>query len=125
MNKSWESIQASRTVVKLQFLNLQVRFMYILSLRKSAPIPSSLLFDSGRVLKTRILYLHCGSAESRKAQTRELKSMIKEYGVEVIAIGDGAAARETEILISQIANEREEKIVSRRHCNDNRDILSS
>lgn len=58
-----------------------------------------------RVLHTCILHLHCGSIDSRNSQLKQLNSLIQKFDVRTIAVGDGVAARETEMVLSHILNE--------------------
>ncbi|MEG2003897.1 MAG: Tex family protein, partial [Clostridia bacterium] len=59
---------------------------------------------TGRVLDTAVIYpTHSGDAVLRSKTV--LKSMITKYGVQIIAIGNGTASKETEIFTSETLKE--------------------
>ncbi len=59
---------------------------------------------TGKVLDTAVIYpTHSGDAVNRSKAT--LKSMINKYHVQIIAIGNGTASKETEIFTSETLKE--------------------
>lgn len=56
------------------------------------------LDETGRLLHHEIIYPHPPQSEKVKSMTR-LSSMVEGYGIEVIAIGNGTASRETEKFV--------------------------
>ena len=64
---------------------------------------------TGRVLDTSVIYPTHSDAQIEKSKA-VLKSMIKKYGVEVIAIGNGTASKETEMFTAQTIGEIDDKV---------------
>ncbi|RSK25668.1 RNA-binding transcriptional accessory protein [Bacillus sp. HMF5848] len=56
---------------------------------------------TGKVLHIGVIYPH-PPKNQREESKRAIKEIISKYGVEVIAIGNGTASRETETLIAEI-----------------------
>ncbi|MGG0717822.1 Tex family protein [Robertmurraya massiliosenegalensis] len=65
--------------------------------------------ETGKVLKIAVVYPHPPSAKPREAKEK-VEAILKQYKVEVVAIGNGTASRETEQFISDILKEQEEPI---------------
>ncbi|MBQ9985195.1 MAG: RNA-binding transcriptional accessory protein [Oscillospiraceae bacterium] len=64
---------------------------------------------TGKVLDTSVIYpTHGAAQESRSAEI--LKDKIKRWGVEVIAIGNGTASKETELFCAKVLREIPEKV---------------
>lgn len=64
---------------------------------------------TGRVLDTGVVYLTHGERQKNEAITA-LKKMIARHGVSVIAIGNGTASRETELVTVQLLRELPEPV---------------
>ncbi len=65
--------------------------------------------ETGKVLDTSVIYPTHSDAQIEKSKA-VLKSMIKKYGVEIIAIGNGTASKETEMFTAQTIGEMTEKV---------------
>jgi len=64
---------------------------------------------TGKVLDTSVIYpTHSNDAVERSKTT--LKTFIKKHGVQIIAIGNGTASKETEIFVSKLLSEIPEKV---------------
>ena len=64
---------------------------------------------TGKVLDTAVIYpTHGEEQEKRSKQT--LKNMIERYGVEIIAIGNGTASKETEMFTAETIKEIKAKV---------------
>ncbi len=59
------------------------------------------LDEKGELLKNDLIYVHENNNKLYDAE-HKIKSLVKEYGIEVFAIGDGTAGRETEQFIKKI-----------------------
>ena len=59
---------------------------------------------TGRVLDTGVIYV-THSAAQKQAAKQTVANLIKKYGVEIIAIGNGTASKETEIFTSELLKE--------------------
>jgi uncharacterized protein len=59
------------------------------------------LDEKGELLKTDLIYVHEKNNRLYDAE-HKIKSLVKEYGIEVFAIGDGTAGRETEQFIKKL-----------------------
>ena len=64
---------------------------------------------TGRVLDTSVIYPTHSDAQIEKSKAI-LKQMIKKHKVEIIAIGNGTASKETEMFTAQVMSEIEEKV---------------
>ncbi len=60
---------------------------------------------TGRVLDTTVIYPVASSAGKQDEAARVVKGLIKKHGVQVIAIGNGTAGRETEIFAAGLLHE--------------------
>ena len=60
--------------------------------------------EAGRFLDKGVIYPHPPQAK-KDAAKREIMKVIKEYGVTLLAIGNGTASRETELFISGIVKD--------------------
>ena len=58
---------------------------------------------TGKVVDTIIVYPHSGAAKWEQART-QLAGLVTEHGVELLAVGNGTASRETEKLAREIAD---------------------
>lgn len=56
---------------------------------------------TGRVLDTEVIYITHSEAQKEQAKTT-LRRMIETHGVEIIAIGNGTASKETEIFTAEL-----------------------
>lgn len=62
--------------------------------------------ETGKVLYIGVIYPH--PPKSKRAEAEELvQKLLKEYGVEIIAIGNGTASRETEQFIADVIKKSE------------------
>ena len=59
---------------------------------------------TGRVLDTGVAYITHSAAQQAQAKIL-LKNLIKKYGVQIIAIGNGTASKETEIFTAELLKE--------------------
>lgn len=59
---------------------------------------------TGRVLDTEVAYITHSAAQQAQAKAL-IKSFIKKYGVQIIAIGNGTASKETEIFTAELLKE--------------------
>lgn len=59
---------------------------------------------TGRVLDTGVAYITHSAAQQAQAEAL-IKSFIKKYGVQIIAIGNGTASKETEIFTAELLKE--------------------
>lgn len=59
---------------------------------------------TGRVLDTGVAYITHSAAQQEQAKTL-IKNFIKKYGVQIIAIGNGTASKETEIFTANLLKE--------------------
>ncbi|MGG2090515.1 Tex family protein [Priestia aryabhattai] len=57
--------------------------------------------ETGKVLKIDVIYPHPPVRKAAEAQTK-LKKMFAEYPIEVVAIGNGTASRETEQFVADV-----------------------
>jgi len=65
--------------------------------------------QTGKVLDTAVIYpTHGEGQEKRSAQT--LKDKIQKWGVEIIAIGNGTASKETELFCTKVLREINRKV---------------
>lgn len=65
--------------------------------------------ETGKVLKVDVIYPHT-SAEKRKEAKVKLKELLQRFSVEMIAIGNGTASRETERFVAEVLKEMPEEI---------------
>ncbi len=66
----------------------------------------AILSDTGKFLEYNAIYPHSG-AERRLAAAKTIKDLIHKYNIELIAIGNGTASRETDRFISEIIKQIE------------------
>lgn len=65
--------------------------------------------STGKVLAIKVIYPHT-SGETKRNQSKEaLKQLITEHEVDVIAIGNGTASRESEQFVAEVVSEMPEK----------------
>ncbi|MDR1927497.1 MAG: RNA-binding transcriptional accessory protein, partial [Oscillospiraceae bacterium] len=64
---------------------------------------------TGRVLETGVLYITHSAGQYAQAKQQAL-SWIKRHGIEVIAIGNGTASRETEAFAAEVIRETEKNV---------------
>ncbi len=64
---------------------------------------------TGRVLDTAVIYPTHGKAQVEKSKN-VLKSMIRKYHAEIIAIGNGTASKETEMFTAECIGEISDKV---------------
>ena len=65
--------------------------------------------ETGRVLDTGVAYITHSQAKQNEAK-QLIKSLILKYGVEIIAIGNGTASKETEIFTAELIKELPGKV---------------
>lgn len=65
--------------------------------------------ETGKVLSIGVIYPHTSGTKNTEAKDKFIK-VLKEYDVEMIAIGNGTASRETEQFVSDILKERDKEI---------------
>ena len=65
--------------------------------------------DTGKVLKIDVIYPHPPVAKRREAKEK-FKAILSDFKVEMVAIGNGTASRETEQFVADILKETEEEI---------------
>ena len=64
---------------------------------------------TGRLLKTAVVYPTPPQNKTEEAK-KTVKALIKEYDVDIIAIGNGTASKESEIFISELIKEIDKKV---------------
>ncbi|MGO4936169.1 Tex family protein [Fundicoccus sp. Sow4_H7] len=64
---------------------------------------------TGRVLDKAIIYPHNGEGARQRAKA-ELKELIQSFAIEVIAIGNGTASRESEQFVSEVVSEIDREV---------------
>ena len=64
--------------------------------------------ETGRVLDTGVIYVTHSAGEKEKAK-QTVRRLIEKYGVEIIAIGNGTASKETEIFTAELLKETQSK----------------
>ena len=62
------------------------------------------LSDTGKYLEDRVIYPHTG-AEKRQQAAQTIKDLINKYQIELIAIGNGTASRETDRFVGEVLAE--------------------
>lgn len=65
--------------------------------------------ETGKVLSIGVIYPHTSSSKSTEAREKFIK-VLKDYNVEMVAIGNGTASRETEQFVSDILKELDTEI---------------
>lgn len=70
----------------------------------------AIIDPSSRVLNISKIYPHEPQNKWKEAK-KDIKDLIKKYGVEIIAVGNGTASRESEKLVSEVCNEYTERKV--------------
>lgn len=68
----------------------------------------SVLDQTGKFLKYEAIFPHTG-AEKRKQAAITLKQLIEKYKIELIAIGNGTASRETDEFVAEVLTDLERK----------------
>jgi uncharacterized protein len=68
----------------------------------------AILDDTGKFLQYQAIYPHSGE-ERRLTAAKTIKDLIAKYNIELIAIGNGTASRETDRFISEIIQEIQQK----------------
>ena len=66
------------------------------------------LSDTGKYLEYRAIFPHSGEGKRRQA-AQIVKDFLGKYQIELIAIGNGTASRETDLFISEVLREVEAK----------------
>ena len=66
------------------------------------------LSDTGKYLQYQAIFPHTGT-EKRKQAARTIKELIGKHRIELIAIGNGTASRETDKFISELLRETEQQ----------------
>jgi protein Tex len=65
--------------------------------------------ETGKVLSIGVIYPHTSGSKNTEAKDKFIK-VLKEYDVEMVAIGNGTASRETEQFVSDILKEMDQEI---------------
>lgn len=65
--------------------------------------------ETGKVLSIGVIYPHTSGAKNTEAKDKFIK-VLREYDVEMVAIGNGTASRETEQFVSDILKEMNKEI---------------
>jgi uncharacterized protein len=68
----------------------------------------AILDDTGKFLQYQAIYPHSGE-ERRLTAAKTIKDLIAKYNIQLIAIGNGTASRETDRFISEIIQEIQQK----------------
>lgn len=68
----------------------------------------AVLSDTGKYLEYQAIYPHTGESK-RKQAAQTVKDFISKYQIELIAIGNGTASRETDSFISEVLREIDAK----------------
>lgn len=63
----------------------------------------------GSLLTTDVIYPHASSDKQKESSKRTLLKMIKDYDVDLIAIGNGTASRESEHFVAELLSNNELK----------------
>jgi uncharacterized protein len=66
------------------------------------------LSDTGKYLQYQAIFPHTGESK-RKQATQTVKDLISQYQIELIAIGNGTASRETDQFVGEVLREIEQK----------------
>ena len=66
------------------------------------------LSDTGKYLKYRAIFPHSGEGKRKQAE-QIVKDLISKYNIELIAIGNGTASRETDAFIGEVLKQIEAK----------------
>ena len=62
--------------------------------------------ETGKMLATQVIYPVAPAKPAQIEQAKkELSSLIKEFGVEIIAIGNGTASRESEAFVAEVLHD--------------------
>ncbi|NEP46069.1 MAG: S1 RNA-binding domain-containing protein, partial [Okeania sp. SIO2H7] len=69
----------------------------------------SVLDNTGKFLEYKAIFPHAASAEKRQQAAKTIKQLIDKYDIELIAIGNGTASRETDEFISEVIATLEKK----------------
>ncbi len=62
--------------------------------------------STGKMITISVIYPHSG-ANQRKEAAKELARIIKEYKIEILAIGNGTASRETESFVAEVIRDND------------------
>lgn len=65
--------------------------------------------ETGRVLDTAVIYMTLPHHDTEKAK-KQLSDIIEKHDVDIIAIGNGTASKESEVLVAQLIKEMQKKI---------------
>jgi uncharacterized protein len=65
--------------------------------------------ETGKVLKIDVIYPHLSASRAKEARDKFVQ-ILKDYHIEMVAIGNGTASRETEQFVSDILKEMEKEI---------------
>ncbi|MFW6357651.1 MAG: Tex family protein [Chroococcales cyanobacterium] len=68
----------------------------------------SVLSDTGKFLEYQTIYPHTGESKQIEAE-KMLKQLIEKYQIELIAIGNGTASRETDLFVSKVLKSIDKK----------------
>ena len=68
------------------------------------------LSDTGKYLEDRVIYPHTG-AEKRQQAAQTIKDLINKYQIELIAIGNGTASRETDRFVGEVLAETKQQAI--------------
>ncbi|SEN90155.1 uncharacterized protein SAMN05192533_12613 [Mesobacillus persicus] len=65
--------------------------------------------ETGKVMKIDVIYPHLSAAKAQEARKKFI-DILKGFNIEMVAIGNGTASRETEQFVSDILKEMDEEI---------------
>lgn len=67
--------------------------------------------ETGKVLKIQVIYPHKPASDAKRAAAAtEFRQLLTDFKVEMVAIGNGTASRESELFVSEIIKEMEQDI---------------
>ena len=68
--------------------------------------------ETGKVLGKSVIYPHVGASESKRAQAGgQFRRIVEQYGVTLVAIGNGTASRESEQFVAEQLRQIPRKVV--------------
>ncbi len=68
--------------------------------------------ETGKVLGKSVIYPHVGASEAKRAQAGgQFRRIVEQYGVTLVAIGNGTASRESEQFVAEQLRQIPRKVV--------------
>ncbi|MCC0177906.1 RNA-binding transcriptional accessory protein [Waterburya agarophytonicola K14] len=83
----------------------------------------AVLSDTGKYLKYQAIFPHTGESKRKQAE-QIVKDFISQYNIQLIAIGNGTASRETDLFIGEVLKQIEPTLDSRYNGGNLRNALS-